>query len=87
MFLAGALTTRASPTPGVDTYGDGAPWGRDRPSGNSSWFTVAVVPGIDQATFDEKVTFSLKGNCPVSKAPGGPPAASAFAPERLAGRS
>jgi len=26
-----------------------------------------VVPGIDQATFDEKVAFS-KQNCPISKA-------------------
>lgn len=29
--------------------------------------TVAVVPGVDQATFDEKVSFS-KENCPISKA-------------------
>jgi osmotically inducible protein OsmC len=27
----------------------------------------AVVPGLDQATFDEKVAFT-KANCPVSKA-------------------
>lgn len=29
--------------------------------------TEAVVPGVDQALFDEKVAFS-KANCPVSKA-------------------
>lgn len=29
--------------------------------------TVAKVPGVDQATFDEKVAFS-KANCPISKA-------------------
>lgn len=29
--------------------------------------TVAIVPGVDQALFDEKVAFS-KANCPISKA-------------------
>jgi lipoyl-dependent peroxiredoxin len=66
MFLAAQLTKAGKPPTSVDTtatvtLGDGPT------ITNIVLETVAVVPGLDQATFDEKVAFS-KANCPVSKA-------------------
>ena len=66
MFLAAQLTNAGKPPKSVDTsatvtLGDGPT------ITNIVLDTVAVVPGVDQATFDEKVAFSKK-NCPVSKA-------------------
>jgi osmotically inducible protein OsmC len=66
MFLAAQLTNAGKPPTSIDTsatvhLGDG-------PTINKIELDVtAVVPGIDQKTFDEKVAFS-KANCPVSKA-------------------
>jgi osmotically inducible protein OsmC len=66
MFLAAQLTNAGKPPKTIDTsatvhLGDG-------PTITSiELTTVAVVPGLDKATFDEKVAFSLK-NCPVAKA-------------------
>src|SRR6185503_15055798 len=66
MFLSAQLTNAGKPPKSIDTsatvtLGDG-------PTITSIVLdTVAVVPGVDQATFDEKVAFS-KANCPVSKA-------------------
>jgi len=66
MFLAAQLTNAGKPPTSIDTsatvhLGDG-------PTINKIELEVnAVVPGVDQKTFDEKVAFS-KANCPVSKA-------------------
>jgi osmotically inducible protein OsmC len=66
MFLAAQLTNAGKPPTSIDTsatvhLGDG-------PTINKIELAVnAVVPGVDQKTFDEKVAFS-KANCPVSKA-------------------
>jgi osmotically inducible protein OsmC len=68
MYLSAQLTNAGKPPKTIDTsatvtLGDG-------PTITSIVLdTVAVVPGLDQATFDEKVAFSKK-NCPVSKALG-----------------
>ena len=66
MFLAAQLTKAEKPptsikTEAVVTLGDGPAITKIELT------TVAVVPGLDQATFDEKVAFS-KENCPISKA-------------------
>jgi osmotically inducible protein OsmC len=66
MFLAAQLTTAGKPPTSIDTaatvhLGDGPTITKIELE------TVAVVPGLDQKTFDEKVAFSKK-NCPVSKA-------------------
>lgn len=66
MFLAAQLTNAGKPPQSIDTsatvtLGDGPT------ITNIVLDTVAIVPGVDQATFDEKVAFSKK-NCPVSKA-------------------
>jgi lipoyl-dependent peroxiredoxin len=66
MFLAAQLTNAGKPPKSIDTtatvtLGDGPT------ITNIVLDTVAVVPGVDQATFDDKVAFS-KANCPVSKA-------------------
>jgi osmotically inducible protein OsmC len=66
MFLAAQLTKEGKPPTSINTtatvtLGDG-------PTVTKIVLdTVAVVPGIDQALFDEKVAFS-KENCPISKA-------------------
>jgi osmotically inducible protein OsmC len=66
MFLAAQLTNAGKPPKSIDTsatvtLGEG-------PTITKIVLDVsAVVPGVDQATFDEKVAFS-KANCPVSKA-------------------
>ena len=66
MFLAAQLTSAGKPPTSIDTtatvtLGDGPTVTKVELE------TVAVVPGIDQKTFDEKVAFSHK-NCPISKA-------------------
>ena len=66
MFLAAQLTKTGTPPKSIDTVatvhlGDGPTITKIELE------TVAVVSGIDQAAFDEKVAFSVK-NCPVSKA-------------------
>jgi lipoyl-dependent peroxiredoxin len=66
MFLAAQLTKEGKPPTSINTtatvtLGDG-------PTVTKILLeTVAVVPGVDQATFDDKVAFS-KANCPISKA-------------------
>jgi osmotically inducible protein OsmC len=66
MFLAAQLTQAGKPPTSINTaaavtLGDG-------PTVTKIELTLeAVVPGIDQALFDEKVAFS-KANCPISKA-------------------
>jgi osmotically inducible protein OsmC len=66
MFLAAQLTNAGKPPKSIDTnatvtLGEG-------PTITKIVLDVsAVVPGVDQPTFDEKVAFT-KANCPVSKA-------------------
>lgn len=66
MFLAAQLTNVGKPPKSIDTnatvtLGDG-------PAITKIELDVqAVVPGLDEATFNEKVAFS-KANCPISKA-------------------
>jgi osmotically inducible protein OsmC len=66
MFLSAQLTKEGKPPTSIETtatvtLGDG-------PTVTKIVLdTVAVVPGIDKALFDEKVAFS-KANCPISKA-------------------
>ncbi|MDX2056112.1 MAG: OsmC family peroxiredoxin [Polyangiaceae bacterium] len=66
MFLAAQLTNAGKPPTSIQTtatvhLGDGPTVTKIELE------TVAVVPGADQALFDEKVAFS-KANCPISKA-------------------
>jgi len=66
MFLSAQLTSAGKPPKSIDTnatvtLGDGPTITKIELD------VVAVVPGVDQATFDEKVAFT-KANCPVSKA-------------------
>jgi len=66
MFLAAQLTSAGKPPTSIDTsatvtLGDGPTITK------IELVTRAVVPGVDQKLFDEKVAFS-KANCPVSKA-------------------
>jgi osmotically inducible protein OsmC len=66
MFLAAQLTSAGKPPVSIDTtatvhLGDGPTITKIELE------TVAVVPGIDQATFDDKVAYSAT-NCPVAKA-------------------
>ena len=66
MYLAAQLTNVGKPPKSIDTnatvtLGEG-------PTITKIVLDVsAVVPGVDQPTFDEKVAFT-KANCPVSKA-------------------
>jgi lipoyl-dependent peroxiredoxin len=66
MFLAAQLTQAGKPPTSINTaaavtLGDG-------PTVTKIELTLeAVVPGLDQALFDEKVAFT-KANCPISKA-------------------
>jgi osmotically inducible protein OsmC len=66
MFLSAQLTNAGKPPKSIDTnatvtLGEG-------PTVTKIELDVsAVVPGLDQATFDEKVAFT-KANCPISKA-------------------
>ncbi len=66
MFLAAQLTNAGKPPKSVDTSAT-VTLGEGPTVTKIELDTVAVVPGIDQATFDEKVAFSKK-NCPISKA-------------------
>jgi osmotically inducible protein OsmC len=66
MFLSAQLTKADKPPKTIDTtatvtLGDGPTVTKIELD------VVAVVPGLDQATFDEKVAFT-KANCPISKA-------------------
>ena len=66
MFLAAQLTKEGKPPTSINTsatvtLGDGPTVTKIELE------TVAVVPGVDQKLFDEKVAFS-KANCPISKA-------------------
>jgi osmotically inducible protein OsmC len=66
MFLAAQLTKEGKPPTSINTtatvtLGDG-------PTVTKIVLdTVAVVPGVDEALFNDKVAFS-KANCPISKA-------------------
>jgi lipoyl-dependent peroxiredoxin len=66
MFLSAQLTNAGKPPKTIDTtatvhLGDGPTVTKIELD------VVATVPGLDQATFDEKVQFT-KQNCPISKA-------------------
>ena len=66
MFLAAQLTKEGKPPTSIETsasvtLGDGPTVTKIELE------TVAIVPGLDEATFNEKVAFS-KANCPISKA-------------------
>ena len=66
MFLAAQLTKEGKPPTSISTnatvtLGDGPTVTKIELE------TVAIVPGIDQALFNDKVAFS-KANCPISKA-------------------
>jgi osmotically inducible protein OsmC len=66
MFLAAQLTAAGKPPTSIDTSAtvhlEGGPTVT-----RIELEVAAVVPGLDQATFDEKVAFT-KQNCPISKA-------------------
>jgi osmotically inducible protein OsmC len=66
MFLAAQLTKEGKPPTSISTtatitLGDGPTVTKIELE------TIAIVPGIDEATFNDKVAFS-KANCPISKA-------------------
>jgi osmotically inducible protein OsmC len=66
MFLAAQLTKEGKPPTSISTsatvtLGDGPTVTK------MELETIAIVPGIDEATFNDKVAFS-KANCPISKA-------------------
>jgi len=66
MFLAAQLTNAGKPPKSIDTNAT-VTLGEGPTITKIVLDVAAVVPGVDQATFDEKVAFS-KANCPVSKA-------------------
>jgi osmotically inducible protein OsmC len=66
MFLAAQLTKEGKPPTSIDTEAT-VHLGEGPTVTKIELQTVAVVPGVDQALFDEKVAFS-KANCPISKA-------------------
>jgi len=66
MFLAAQLTTAGKPPTSIVTSAT-VHLGAGPTITRIELDTVATVPEIDQATFDEKVKFA-KENCPVSKA-------------------
>jgi osmotically inducible protein OsmC len=66
MFLAAQLTNAGKPPKSVDTAAT-VTLGEGPTITKIELAVSAVVPGLDQATFDEKVAFT-KANCPVSKA-------------------
>src|SRR5262245_23807267 len=66
MFLAAQLTNAGKPPTSIETTAT-VTLGEGPTVTKIELVTVAVVPGIDQATFDEKVAVSMK-NCPISKA-------------------
>ena len=66
MFLAAQLTNAGKPPKSIETSAT-VTLGEGPTVTKIELETVAVVPGLDQATFDEKVAFST-ANCPISKA-------------------
>lgn len=66
MFLAAQLTKEGKPPTSISTTAT-VTLGEGPTVTKIELDSVAVVPGIDQATFDDKVAFS-KANCPISKA-------------------
>jgi lipoyl-dependent peroxiredoxin len=66
MFLSAQLTKEGKPPTSIETTAT-VTLGEGPTVTKIVLDTVAVVPGIDQALFDEKVAFS-KANCPISKA-------------------
>jgi lipoyl-dependent peroxiredoxin len=66
MFLAAQLTNAGHAPTSIDTTAT-VHLGEGPTVTKIELETVAVVPGIDSALFDEKVAFS-KQNCPISKA-------------------
>src|SRR5690606_21753517 len=66
MFLAAQLTNAGHAPTSIETTAT-VHLGEGPTVTKIELVTVAVVPGVDQATFDEKVAFS-KANCPISKA-------------------
>ena len=71
MFLAAQLTTAGKPPTSIETSAT-VELGAGPAITKIALVTKAVVPGVSQQTFDEKVKFS-KENCPISKALGGVP--------------
>jgi osmotically inducible protein OsmC len=71
MFLAAQLTTAGHPPTSIETSAT-VHLGAGPAITKIELETKAVVPGVSQGTFDEKVAFS-KANCPISKALGGVP--------------
>ncbi len=66
MFLAAQLTNAGKPPTSINTNAT-VTLGEGPTVTKIELETVAVVPGLDQALFDEKVAFT-KANCPISKA-------------------
>ena len=66
MFLAAQLTTAGHPPTSIETTAT-VHLGAGPMITKIELETSAVVPGVSQAIFDEKVAFS-KANCPISKA-------------------
>lgn len=66
MFLAAQLTKAGKPPTSIETTAT-VHLGEGPAVTKIELETLAIVPGVDQALFDEKVEFS-KTNCPISKA-------------------
>jgi osmotically inducible protein OsmC len=66
MFLAAQLTNAGKPPKSIETSAT-VHLGAGPTVTKIELETVAIVPGVDEATFKEKVEFS-KQNCPISKA-------------------
>ena len=66
MFLSAQLTNAGKPPKSINT-GATVTLGEGPTITKIVLDVAAVVPGLDQATFDEKVAFT-KANCPISKA-------------------
>ncbi len=66
MFLAAQLTEAGKPPTSINTSA-AVTLGGGPTVTKIELTVVAVVPGLDQAVFDEKVAFT-KANCPISKA-------------------
>ena len=66
MYLAAQLTNAGKPPTSIKTEAT-VTLGEGPTVTKIELVTVAIVPGLDQATFDEKVAFT-KANCPISKA-------------------
>jgi osmotically inducible protein OsmC len=71
MFLAAQLTEAGHPPTSIETSA-AVTLGAGPAVTKIELETNAVVPGIEQKLFDEKVAFS-KANCPITKALGGVP--------------